>query len=383
VFALPTIGGVRDRLASGVREEKRLASNRVDELLGEAAASRRPLERARTLPPGAFNDSDWFDAERGRVFDASWIAVGRSDEVAEPNQFLSASVAGEPVVVVRGRDGELRALSNVCPHRNMTIVEGSGSAPSLLCKYHLWSFRHDGQLLNAPHMEAAEDFDAATVCLPRLAVEEWHGWVFVNVDSTSEPLAGSMPELDAYLTEQRVADVVHVGSLDYPHDWNWKITVENFIESYHHRGVHPDTLDATYPGAQSIPIMAGDEAWSGLDHVSVVEGEEPFLVFVMYPALTFAITRGVAMLWFRLSPTSAGRTEMTIEVYVQPEFVDSPEIAELLMAGVAEINEEDIGVNRRTAEGLRSRFAKPGPVSHLEGANWHFRRWLLDRMDAT
>ncbi len=232
-------------------------SNNVVRLLADAESCLLPLEQATTLPPPLFNDPEWFDEEQTRVFHSGWVAVARSSELADPNQFVTATIAGEPCVVIRSRDGHLEALSNVCRHRSTTIVdERFGSAPSLQCPYHLWTYSHNGQLRAAPGMEEADGFDNTSVCLPRFAVTEWHGWVLVNIDSNARPLSDSVPMLDALLVEQRVAETVSVGTLEYPSASNWKISVENFVESYHHRGVHPETLDATYPGAQSSPHLS-------------------------------------------------------------------------------------------------------------------------------
>jgi len=315
------------------------------------------------------------------VFHSSWIAAARSSEVAEPNQFVTVTIAGEPCVVVRRRDGRLEALSNVCRHRSATIVnERSGSTSSLQCPYHLWTYGLDGRLRSAPQMDTAGGFVKADVCLPRFAVDEWHGWIFVNVDSNASPIGAASPGLDALLTEHRVAELVSIGSLEYPSDWNWKISVENFLESYHHRGIHGETLEPTYPGAQSFIVPTDDEPWTAVDHVSVVEGDQPFIALTMYPSFLLAILRGVGMAWFRLDALNVARSHLTIEVFLVPEYAADAELAKGVLDQFARINEEDVLINHRTAEGLRSKYAEPGRLSHSEAGTWHFRQWLLGRM---
>lgn len=355
--------------------------NRIDQLIDQAVGCLAPLERAKTLPAEVFSDLDWYEAERTKLLHGGWIAVARSSDLSEQNQYVTVTIGDEPVVVVRARDGHLRALSNVCRHRNTVMLTGSGSAPSLQCPYHRWTYRHDGTLVSAPQMEQSEAFAAAELCLPTLAVEEWHGWVLVNVDSTAEPLATMIPALDELMTENRVAEVVPIGSLDYPSAWNWKISVENFLESYHHRSIHPQTLEPGTPGAKSFARFAADEPWSAIDHISVIDGEEPFIAIVVYPTLMFAILRGVGMVWFRLEPLAADSSQLTIECYQLPDVPDDPETVKRRMAGNAAVNDEDVPINEMTAAGLRSRFATPGPISHLEAATWHFRRWLLNAID--
>jgi phenylpropionate dioxygenase-like ring-hydroxylating dioxygenase large terminal subunit len=256
----------------------------IEQLAATAERCLAPLDQASTLPPSLFDDRDWFDEERRRVFHSGWVAVARSSEVATPNQFVTATIAGEPCVIIRTRDRELAALSNVCRHRSATIVgERSGSLSSLQCPYHLWTYGQDGQLRVAPGMDQADDFDLAGVCLPQFAVDEWHGFVLVNVDANARPMRECAPTLDTLFTEHRIGEAVSVGAREQSSPWNWKISVENFLESYHHRGIHSETLEPIYPGAKSFVPPTGDEPWTAVDHVSVVEGEEPFIALTMYP----------------------------------------------------------------------------------------------------
>jgi choline monooxygenase len=357
-------------------------SIRVRELLATAAACEVSLDQAVTLPPELFNDPEWFEAERV-VLHRQWVAVCRSSAVTEPGRFVAVDVMAEPVVVIRGRDGVLRALSNVCRHRSMTIVTGTGSVASLQCPYHLWTYRQDGSLTHAPSMDQATGFDVDAVCLPRFTVDEWHGWVLVAIDAPEARPAESSPRLDALLAEHRVGEMVQVGSLAYPSPWNWKISIENFLESYHHRGVHPTTLEPSFPGARSFAADSGNEPWTAIDHVSVLEGVEPFIAFVAFPTLMFAIVRGLGMTWFRLEPLSVNETMLTIEVFALPELSDNSDVVALLVDSTTDINNEDVPINARTAAGLTSRFAQPGRISHLEEPTWRFRRWLLSQVGTT
>ena len=354
----------------------------LSDLLVRCDASVAPLEVATTLPPEVFIDPGWFAAER-TVAHASWVAVARSAEVAERGAYVCADVFGEPVIVVRARDGVLRALSNVCRHRSMVMLEGSGVVSALQCPYHLWTFRLDGRLGAAPSMENASGFDVGEVCLPEFAVVEWHGWVLVNIDRTAVDPAVSMPTLDAVLTEERVGEMVSVGTISSPADWNWKVSVENFLESYHHRGVHPATLDTTFPGHRSFASDPAGEPWAAIDHVSVEDGVDPFIAVTVFPTLVFAVVRGLGLTWFRLEPISEVESALTIDVLLLPEFGDDPALGEMLVASTTAVNDEDVPINRRTMAGLRSSFATQGRISDLEAATWHFRRWLVEAVRQT
>ena len=143
-----------------------------------------------TLPARAYVEREVFDAELDHVFARSWIFVCPERVVAEPGSFATANVAGEPVAVVRGDDGELRALSNVCRHRAMQILSGTGTCPKVLrCPYHGWTYRQDGQLAAVPEARGFAALDREGVRLPAFRVESLAGLVFVSLDADVPPLA--------------------------------------------------------------------------------------------------------------------------------------------------------------------------------------------------
>ena len=171
---------------------------------------RRPLSGAWTLPPAAYTAADVFAAEVRRIFYRDWICVARTTQVPAPGDYLCAALAGlaaialdppsrqegqpvhevvptvraprvdQPIVVSRDHSGELHALSRICVHRAMPVAEGSGNASRFVCPYHNWTYELDGRLRSAPMMEGADGFDPARCRLPRLGLEVWQGFVFVN-----------------------------------------------------------------------------------------------------------------------------------------------------------------------------------------------------------
>ncbi|MEL7210651.1 MAG: SRPBCC family protein, partial [Actinomycetota bacterium] len=256
--------------------------------------------------------------------------------------------------------------------RGTVMVEGSGTTRALQCPHHGWTYRLDGRLAAAPHM--GDQLAGSEVCLPRFAVAVWAGWVLVNLSGTAPSGGPTLDRLDEVLAGEQLTDLVSVGTLEYPSPWNWKISVENFVESYHHQWVHPASLQPGYPGGQSFARHGDDEPWSAVDHVAVDEGNEPFLAAVVYPNLLFAAQRGDGLLWFELLPVDAESTQLRIHALLRSELVEA---GPRLLEGLAVINEEDITVNQATAQGLAAPSATAGPVSPLEEACWHFRRWLV------
>jgi phenylpropionate dioxygenase-like ring-hydroxylating dioxygenase large terminal subunit len=212
------------------------------------------------LDPHFYFSDDVFQRERERVFGRSWIPVCREEEVATPGDYVTYDLAGDPIVITRSRDGRLHALANVCRHRSMVIMEGAGNAPALQCPYHHWTYALDGSLTGAPYAigeRGIDGFDRTEHCLPRLALECWQGFVLVNVDADAPPLGPQLAALDDRLERHRMAEMVRVGSITWEQRWNWKLTFENYAESYHHIGIHPTSLQPMFPGERSAPVTGG------------------------------------------------------------------------------------------------------------------------------
>ena len=348
----------------------------------DPAGVREPLPRATTLPPRCYVDADVFARERERVFGRNWMPVAREEDLAAPGDFVTMDLAGDPIVVTRARDGAIHALANVCRHRNMTIVEGAGNAPSLQCPYHRWTYRLDGQLLAAPEMDHAVGFELGDVCLPRLATETWMGWVFVNLDPRAPSLGPRLTRLEAICAPYDLATMRRVGVLDYHQDWNWKITVENFSESYHHACVHGSTLQPAFPGERSWAEDNDSEPWLSLDHVSADPTQEPFTASVVFPLHLFSIVRPFGLVWFRLEVHEVDDADLQIQLFTTPDLAGDAEATDLFVDAVRQVNDEDVVVNQRTQRGMRSRFAHPGRISHLEKGCDQFRKWWLDQITA-
>ena len=134
------------------------------------------------------------DAERRLLFARSWSLVATSDELGGPGDYVTATVAGIPVLVVRGADGALHAFHNLCRHRGLTLVEGAGRlGRHLTCPYHQWSFALDGSLVRVPQEEEQFDgIDKARWPLVPAAATEWHGMVFVNPAADAPGFAEAM-----------------------------------------------------------------------------------------------------------------------------------------------------------------------------------------------
>ncbi len=196
------------------------------------------LEYASTIPSSFYVDRDVLDREQRSVFAKTWQLAGRAEQVREAGQFFTAQVANEPVLVVRGSDGVLRAMSNVCRHRAGPVAKGEGKRPVLQCGYHGWTYSLEGRLLSTPEMDGIQSFDRASCVLPEFRVEEWNELVFVAIDS-----AQSLREFLGTLVDDMPRHDYRGFRLAARKDWeiacNWKVYVDNYLEGYHIPMVHP------------------------------------------------------------------------------------------------------------------------------------------------
>ena len=162
-----------------------------------------PLEEAFTIPAPWYRDARVEELERSGVFRATWQVVGRIDQVTRNGQFFTADVACEPIVVVRGDDGKLRAFYNVCRHHAAAVVpEAQGCAKQFRCPYHGWTYGIDGALKGMVEFDGVCNFDRAANGLVPIRVDVWENFVFVNLDGRGMPLRdflGVVPGLVAPL----------------------------------------------------------------------------------------------------------------------------------------------------------------------------------------
>jgi nitrite reductase/ring-hydroxylating ferredoxin subunit len=138
-----------------------------------------------TLPGRDYHEPDVFELERHAVFARSWTCVGRSEDLAREGDYVAIDVADEPLILLRGRDGQMRAFANTCRHRGTQLLEGTGNVRAVTCPYHAWTYALDGSLAGTPNVHAEDGVDRDALGLHRVRLAEWGGFVFVNLDGTA------------------------------------------------------------------------------------------------------------------------------------------------------------------------------------------------------
>jgi len=363
----------------------------ITDALQEAKADTSKPRRA--MPPAFYTSPEVSNAEQTAVFGDGWICVGRADEVAKPGDYFTTTVIGESLVVVRGGDGTVRVMANVCRHRSSLVATGAGSARQLMCPYHHWSYDLDGSLKRAPLMDQVDGFDPAQCGLHQFAVEQWMGWVFVNLSGTAEPLAPQVAELDQYVAGYHTEEMRTVKA--GPEQWpvNWKCLAENFMEGYHLTPVHLNTLHPMTPTSlcQKIP---GRPAFTGYkSHYSPgFEGRPPFhpdmtqeqknmsMMVWIYPGFVAAISPNSAV-YMSLTPTGAEGVQTRWGVVAREELFEQGTAGDR-WDFAASYNAEDKVRLTSLQRGLNSQFAVRGALApdDYEGCTWDFYQYLAGRL---
>ncbi|HKF43555.1 MAG TPA: SRPBCC family protein [Thermoanaerobaculia bacterium] len=347
------------------------------------------LPAAQTVPARVYTDAEVLDAERGNVFGRTWQLIGREDQAASPGSFFTAHVGHEPILVVRGADSKLRALSNVCRHRAGPVAAGAGSCQAFRCGYHGWSYALDGRLLNTPEFDGVEGFRKEDQSLPEFRLESWLGLLFVNLDPAAPSLAETLEDLPARLAKRRLEAMRPAAKKDWIVECNWKVYVDNYLEGYHIPIVHPSLMKeldyARYVtetkrvySLQHSPIREsspGRLKRSASDDEALYFWIYPNLMLNVYPDnfstnLILPITHERTLTlfeWFFLDPDKPGIAD---EIRRTIEFSD-------------EIQLQDIAICEAVQKGLKSRTYDRGRYSvRRENGVHHFHSLYARSMRA-
>jgi Rieske 2Fe-2S family protein len=204
-------------------------------------------EVRRTLPGVAYHSDETYAVDTERVFYRNWMYAGRAERVARPGAWMRVEIAGESILVVRGKDEQLRAFYNVCRHRGSRICDDEqGEVRShLRCPYHAWGYALDGTLVTTPMIEK-DEIDRTSTSLWPVHLDVWEGFVFLNLTrGEPQPLLESMADqADDPLALARVGlselRIGHISTVDV--QANWKIVIENYNECLHCPTVHPELV---------------------------------------------------------------------------------------------------------------------------------------------
>jgi choline monooxygenase len=199
----------------------------------------RDIAHASTLTASLYYSAATFDDEKAKLFSTTWQLVGHVHQVVNPGDYFTFDLIGEPLLIVRGEDHQLRGFYNVCRHRAGNPASGCGNRKLFRCGYHGWTYRLDGALLVTPEFDGVEDFDPADFGLAPVRLEEWFNLIFVNLDPEARPLREALGELAGQAEKFDFRAMKFSERRTYDMQCNWKTYIDNYLEGYHVPSVHP------------------------------------------------------------------------------------------------------------------------------------------------
>jgi len=350
-----------------------------------------PLAEASTIPASWYIDRRVARLEATSVFAKTWQMIGRAEQVQKPGQFVTANVAGEPILAVRGADGVLRAFYNVCSHHAAAVVtEPYGQASILRCPYHGWNYGLDGSLKGVPEFDGVKNFDRNQNGLVPVKVETWENFVFVNLDPKAAPLRDSLGGLVNRVAPLGISKLHYFDSRTYDIACNWKVFVDNYLDGgYHvphlHKGLSSvlDYKQYTIETEdryclQSSPMVASDEdAATGATR----KGDRARYLW-QYPNLMINCYEGYMDTNLTL-PIDADHCRVIFDFYFADVSGERRKHNQQSVAVGARVQEEDLGICEAVQRGLKSRAYGAGRLSVRREAGEHlFHRLLAANLKA-
>jgi len=345
-----------------------------------------PVTRSDTIPSSWYTDPAFHQVDRDAVFAQSWQNVGSADQVREAGQFIVGTVADNPVIVVRGEEGELRAFYNVCKHRGGPLALCDGQAKSLRCQYHGWTYLLDGSLRGVPKMDRSELFDKKDFGLVPIKVDLWEGQVFVHLGADPRPVGETFKGIVERIAPTNVGGLRFARRVDYEVGCNWKVYVDNFLEGYHVPFVHPELVSLfEYSQYRTEVFDRYNLQWTPLDANTpspysgngAGDGGGQAFYYWVWPNFMLNILPG-RLQTNVVEPLGPDRCRIVFRYFYRD--IDSAEGKARLEADHAysdKVQAEDREICERVQAGLGSRAYDKGRFSpEMEAGVWHFQSLL-------
>jgi len=223
-----------------------------------------------TLHANCYTDEKYLEVERHAIFQKTWQWACHEEKLREAGDYYVTDIADQSILLLRNTAGKLRAFYNVCQHRAHELLQGEGKTKMIVCPYHSWCYDLDGELRAARHTEHIEEFNQGEICLNQVQVEEFCGFIYVNLDPYANPLADQSGDLSKEISEfaPDVNNLTFARRLTFDIKSNWKNIVDNFLECYHCPIAHKDfcsllqfeTYKVTTHGIYSSHMAKGGNA---------------------------------------------------------------------------------------------------------------------------
>ena len=346
-----------------------------------------------SLPAWTYRDAEFFELEKERIFALSWQVVCHESDLPQPGDWHTLDYLGESVLVVRGRDCQLRAFANVCRHRGSRILDGSyGCSKKFTCPYHAWTYELDGSLSGVPDSASYPTLDKAKSGLTSVAMEVWRGFIFVRLKDEGPSVADMMAPYEGMIAPYRFEELKALGRVTLrPRDVNWKNIGDNYSDGLHITVAHPGLTRLFGKGygveaEEHVDRMWGEmvdrpsDNWSEQHYQRLLppvshlpnDRQRYWQYFKLWPNVAFDIYPDQVdfMQWLPISPTRSLIREIS--------FALDDDRREMRAARYLnwrinrQVNAEDTVLITRVQEGMNSRSFTMGPLSDKEVCLKHF-----------
>ncbi len=342
---------------------------------------------ARTLPGRFYTSPEVFAEEGERIFRRHWICAGRAELLADAGAYLLVEIAGESIIVLRDQAAERRAFYNVCRHRGTRLCEAPTGrlSETIQCPYHAWTYALDGHLIGAPHMNEVEGFDKKAYPLHGVALAEWEGFLFANLDPGAEPLARAFEPLAGRFARYNLPALRTVRRIEYEVQANWKLILQNYNECLHCPTIHPelstklpytsganDLVEGPFLGGymeikppHDSATLTGRACGLPLGDLSAEDRRRAYY-YALFPTMMVSLHPDYAV-FYTVWPRGPAASRVVCEWMVHP---DSPGAPGYNIRDAEELwdrtNRQDWHICEQSQLGISSRAYTPGPYSPRE-----------------
>ncbi len=362
-----------------------------------------------SLTGSHFTSERLFKAEMSQIFHKSWVFAGLAEKIPNSGDYFVTDVAGESIIVLRKRSGDIAAYYNVCRHRGTRLCnpdheklnEKGQKALSgqftghfrgtITCPYHGWSYDLDGKLLGARCMNEVSGFEQSEYPLHRVAVAEWEGFIFLNLSENPPPLKNQFVPIEGKFSAYRMKELRVARHLEYEVNANWKILIQNASECYHCSLVHPalekvsnsqsgevDFLEGAFIGGyanlkQGMRSLTfnGRYAAAPIEGVADTDLERiyyyhifPNMYLSLHPDYVIADT---------IKPIGVRKTLITCDFLFHPDAMNRPDFRPDEAVEFWDLtNRQDWKICEMTQEGVSSQAYQPGYYSEEEELIYSF-----------
>lgn len=360
------------------------------------------IAHATTLPQRYYTDPEWFQREMEAIHCDMWLCAGRTAQIPHAGDYFLRRFAHANVIIVRDEEGGIRAFHNVCRHRGTLLcTEGSGSfAARIQCPYHAWTYKLDGSLVSAPHMDKVSGFSEADYPLNSVASEVWDGHIFINLAGRPAPFSEHLAGLDHKFAPWRMQELQMAERRVYHLHANWKLIIQNYSECLHCPIVHPllnkqshylsgdnEPPQPTYLGGrmdlrEGVRSLTMDGTTSRCALPGISSDDQRRVYYYCLLPNFFLNLHPDYMLTFTMWPRSVDETEVICEWHFHRDEIAKPDFNARDAVEFWDItNRQDWELCERAQQGIRSQGYRPGPYSNREELLLALDRFVLERVN--